>query len=43
MVPGMNRMGMNTATRETEIDTTVNATSDAPLTAAAYGAMPSSM
>ncbi len=43
IVPGMKKIGMNTATSEIEIDITVNATSFAPRTAASNGRMPASM
>ena len=40
--PPMNRMGMNTATSEVLIESTVNPISRAPRTAAAIGVSPSS-
>ena len=39
----MKKIGISTATSETEIDTMVKAISRAPLIAASKGAMPSSM
>ena len=41
--PPMNNRGMNTATSEILMDSTVNPTSRAPRNAACIGAMPSSM
>ncbi len=42
MTPGMKKIGMKTATSETEIEKMVKAISFAPITAAANGSMPSS-
>ena len=42
MTPPMSRIGMNTATSDTLIDTTVKAISPEPFSAASNGVMPSS-